>query len=179
MITDEQKLHNEINRLSGKKNWPFLEEGQLELARCAKKYARDIPHLSAAITKLSESLDHCPDARELRVELVGDVKPIEVQRCIECGDNGTVFRIGIYLRCWCRFGKMIHQDVLNELNNPPALLVDVPDEKTAVARAATATALENPVTWADVEREARRAQNMRMAAEARRVAELQERQSDV
>lgn len=71
MITDTESALTEINRLSGKKGWPYLSEGQLELVRVAKKYARDLPHLNAAITQLSESLDHCPDGRELKLELQG------------------------------------------------------------------------------------------------------------
>lgn len=146
----EVKVHAEINRLSSKKDWPRLQEGQLELVRVAKKYARDIPHLHGAITALCESLDHCPDSRELRLELRGDVSALDQStRCPLCEDGGTVHRNSAYVRCTCRIGRMIHQGTLDELNNPPAPKA-VPDPVNA---ATVAKVLAAPVTQGDIDRE--------------------------
>ncbi len=77
MIADEetQVVVEEIRRLAGKRGWPREIEAQHELVRVAQKYARDVAHLNAAITKLSEDLEYCPDARELKLELQGRADP--------------------------------------------------------------------------------------------------------
>ncbi len=92
MISEENNelACKEVNRLCNKKGWPYLVEGQAELVRVAKKYARDIAHLNAAITQLSEDLDHCPDARELKRELRGASADYPEWKGFTRDDSGSI-----------------------------------------------------------------------------------------
>ncbi len=92
MISDEntELVCLQINRLSGKKGWPYLIEGQKELVRVAMKYARDVAHLTAVVTELSETQGPCPDGYELKRELRGASSDYPEWKGFTRDDSGSI-----------------------------------------------------------------------------------------
>lgn len=85
---------------------------------------------------------------------------VEAKRCAFCDDGGLVFRDGVYERCACRTGRMIHPSEADEQNRRLQLqgsLIPEPSNATGTEPSENAETIQkilaSPLTQADVDRE--------------------------
>lgn len=100
-ITHEFAM-KQVRRLSGKKGWPFFDEGAAELGRVLMQYAKDERQAWDVVTWFCENSETCPAPNELRYELRGPslIVPDTPKNCklMQCDGGGYIEVFSMHTR---------------------------------------------------------------------------------